>query len=68
MLGSALDVVDRRCVYAASGEDDLVQCAIELPVAAAVEPVADCLAGRGGDRGGAREAGEGCFAVDAAAV
>src|SRR5439155_25186671 len=57
-LDSTLDVVDRRSVHSASGNDDLVKCSVELSVAAAVEPVADRLAGRGGDRGGAGEPGE----------
>src|SRR6266545_3610242 len=43
-LGSAFDVVDGRSVRAASSNDDLVECSVELSVAAAVEPVADRLA------------------------
>jgi hypothetical protein len=41
---SAFDVVDGRLVDSAAGEDDLVEGAVELSVAAAVEPVADRLA------------------------
>ena len=66
--GSSFDVGDRGWVHASAGDDDLVECAVELSVAAAVEAVADCLAGGGGDGGGAGEAGEGCFAVDASGV
>src|SRR5436189_6366337 len=57
-LDSTFDVVDGRSVRSASGNDDLVGCAVELSVAAAVEPVADRLAGRGRDRGGAGESRE----------
>jgi len=65
---AALDVVDGRSVHSASGEDDLVESAVELPVTAAVEPVADPLARGGGDWGGAGEPGEGGLAGEAAAV
>jgi hypothetical protein len=65
---ATLDVVDGRSVHSASGEDDLVECAVELSVAAAVESVADRLARRGWDRGGAGEPGEGGLAVEAASV
>jgi hypothetical protein len=65
---SAFDVVDGRSVDSASREDDLVQGAVELPVATAVESVADRLARRGGNRGGAGEPGEGGFADEAAWV
>src|SRR6185436_12072337 len=44
---SAFDVVDGRLVDSASGEDDLMQGAVELSVATAVESVADGLAGGG---------------------
>src|SRR5436190_22029903 len=67
-LDSTLDVVDRRSVRAAAGNDDLVECPVELSVAAAVEPVADPLAGRGRDRGGAGEPGECGLADHTAAV
>src|SRR5215217_4783144 len=67
-LDSTLDVVDGRSVRAASGDSDLVERSVELSVACAVEPVADRLAGRGRDRGGAGEPGEGGLADDAAAV
>src|SRR6266545_3202291 len=66
-LDSTLDVVDGRSVGSASGNDDLVECSVELSVAAAVEPVADRLAGRGRDRGGACESRE-CGLADHAAV
>src|SRR6478735_7341936 len=65
---STLDVVDGRSVCSASGDDDLVECAVELPVAAAVEPVADRLPGRGRDWGGAGEPGECGLVGQAAAV
>jgi hypothetical protein len=68
LLGSPVDVVDRRLVQAAAGDDDLVEGAVEFPVAAAVEPVADRLTRRGGDRGCAGEAGEGRFASEASGV
>src|SRR5918992_2781373 len=59
-LGSApLDVSDRGRVVLASREDDCVQCAVELAVAAGVEPVSADEAGGCGDRSGAGEAGEG---------
>ena len=48
--------------------DDLVEGAVELAVAAAVEAVADGLAGGGGDRGGAGEAGEGSLAGEPSVV
>ena len=65
---SAFDVVDGRLVDSASGEDDLMQGAVELSVATAVESVADGLAGGGGDRGGAGEPGEGGLADETTAV
>jgi hypothetical protein len=54
----AFDVGDRGRIDSASGDEDLVEGAVELAVSAAVESVADRLAGGGGDRGGAGEAGE----------
>jgi hypothetical protein len=45
-----------------------VQCAVEFAVAVSVEPVADCLAGGGGDRRRAGEPREGGFRFDSAAV
>jgi hypothetical protein len=63
-----VDVGDRRRVCASAGEDDLVEGAVEFVVAAAVEAVADWLAGGGGDRGGAGEASEGGFAGYASVV
>ncbi len=67
-LDSTLDVVDGRLVCSASGNDDLVECSVELSVAAAVEPVPDRLAGRGRDWGGAGESRECGLADHAAAV
>src|SRR5215211_284404 len=68
-LGSPpLDVGDRRRVVLAPRDDDRVQRAVELPVAAGVEPVAKDEAGGGGDRSGAGEAGKGGVAAEAAAV
>src|SRR6266568_3178233 len=66
--GSTLDVVDGRSVCSASGNDDLVECSVELSVAAAVEAVADRLAGGCRDRGDAGEPGECGLADHAAAV
>jgi hypothetical protein len=68
LADATLDVVDCRSVCSASGEDDLVECAVELSVAAAVESVADRLARRGGDWRGAGEPGESGLADEAAAV
>ena len=51
-----------------SGDEDLVEGAVELSVAAAVEAVADRLSGGGGDRGDAGEPGERGFAADPAFV
>ena len=65
---SMLDVVDGRSVCSASGDDDLVECAVELSVAATVEPVADRLPGRGRDWGDTGEPGECGLAGQAAAV
>ena len=56
--GAPFDVGDRGWVCSASGDEDLVEGAVELAVAAAVEAVADRLAGGGGDRGDAGETGE----------
>ena len=67
-LGSPVDVVDCRLVPAASGDDDLVEGAVEFAVAASVEAVADGLAGGGGDRCGAGEARERCFASETSGV
>jgi hypothetical protein len=66
-LDSAFDVVGGRSVRSASGNDDLVEGSVELSVAAAVEAVADRLAGGGRDRGGACESRE-CGLADQAAV
>src|SRR5262249_61278978 len=59
LAGLALDVADSRTVVLAAADDDRVQHAVELPVAAWVEPVAEDAAGGGGGRGGPREAGGG---------
>ena len=55
---SSLDVGDRGLVDSASGDEDLVQCPVELAVAAATESVEDRLSGGGGNRGGAGEPGK----------
>src|SRR5262245_42090757 len=68
LAGLALDVADRRRVVLAAADDDRVQRAVELPVAAGIEPVAEDPAGGGGDRRGAGEAGERGFRAEAAAV
>jgi hypothetical protein len=68
VLDASVGVGDRRWVRASAGDEDHVQCAVELAVAAAVEAVADRLSGGGGDRCAAGEAGEGGFASDPAAV
>ena len=64
--------VGRRSVWfwvvAEAGERDRVEGAIELAVAAAVEPVADCLAGGGSVRCGAGQGSEGGFGAEAARV
>ena len=49
-LGASVDVGDRVRVGSAAGDDDHVQGPVELAVAAAVEAVADRLAGGGGAR------------------
>src|SRR5436190_21800027 len=68
LADATLDVVDGRSVHSASGEDDLVECAVELSVAAAVESVADRLTRRGGDRRGAGQPGKGGLADERARV
>jgi hypothetical protein len=65
---ATLDVVDGRSVHSASRKDDLVECAVELSVAGSVESVADRLARRGWDWGGASEPGKGALADETAAV
>ena len=67
-LDPTLDEFDCRGVVSAAGDDDLVKSSVELSVAAAGESVSDCLAGGGGDRGGAAEPCERCFAVDPSGV
>jgi hypothetical protein len=66
--GSAVEVGNRGGVAVAADHDDRVERTVELAVAAAVEPVADRLAGGGGDGCGAGESGEGGFGSDAAWV
>src|SRR5918992_2150545 len=59
-FGSApLDVSGRGRVVLASRDDDCVQCAVELALAAGVEPVSADEAGGCGDGSGAGEAGAG---------
>jgi hypothetical protein len=65
---AALEVGDRGGVVLAAAEQDGVEGAVELAVAAAVESVADGLAGAGRDRGGAGEASEGGLVADPAGV
>jgi hypothetical protein len=65
---AAFDVGDGGGVVLAAVEDDCVEGAVEVAVAASVESVADGLAAGGGDRCGAGEAGEGGFVSDAAWV
>jgi hypothetical protein len=67
-LYSMFDVGVRRGVRAFACDEDHVQCAVEFSVAAAVEAVADRLAGGGRDRCGAGEPGEGGFGADASLV
>ena len=62
-LEASFDVGDRGGVCAFAGDEDHVQGAVEFAVACSVEPVADRLAGGGGDRCCAGESGEGCFAA-----
>jgi hypothetical protein len=50
---SAVEVDAGGWVGAGSGERDDVERAVELAIAAAVQPVAFGVAGAGGDRGGA---------------
>jgi hypothetical protein len=68
LAGLAFDVGDRRCMALSAADDDRVQGAVELAVSVWVEPMADGLAGAGGDRGGCCEAGEGGLVADAAWV
>ena len=65
-LGDAAgDVVACRRVVLAAVQDDGVEGAVELAVAAAAEPVADRLAARSGQGRDAGEAGEGGLGTDA---
>jgi hypothetical protein len=68
LCNAASDVVACRRVVLAAVEDDGVQGAVELAVAAAAEAVADRLAARGGQWCDAGEAGEGGFGADAVMV
>ena len=65
---AAGDVVLRCGVVLASVEDDGVERAVELPVAAAAEPMPSGLSARGGDRRDAGESCEGGFGADASVV
>src|SRR6266508_6913415 len=65
---ASIDVGDRRLVCASAGDEDHVQGAVELAIAAAVEAVADRLSRRSGDRCAASEASEGGLASDPAGV
>src|SRR5437763_7130290 len=64
----ALDVGDRRWMVLPAADDDRVQCAVELTIAAGIEPVANALTGARGDGRGAAEAREGRLAAAAAVV
>src|SRR5262245_30632661 len=65
---AACDVVAGRGVVLAAVRGNGVERAVELAVAAAAEPVADCLSARGGYWCDAGESGEGCLGADAVAV
>jgi hypothetical protein len=65
---SPVDVGVCGLVAFAAVDDDGVEGSVELAVAAAVEAVADGLAGAGGYRWGAGEAGEGGLGVEASVV
>ena len=65
---SSRDVVLGCCVVLAAVEDDRVQGAVELAVAAAAEPVPGGLAARGRHRRDAGESGEGRLGAQPAAV
>src|SRR4051794_7454062 len=65
---ASFGVGDRGLVDSAAGDEDLVECSVELAVAAAVEAVADRLSGGGGDWGDAGEPGERGLAADPAFV
>jgi len=67
-LEASFDVGDRRRVQAFPRDEDHVQRAVEFAVSASVEPVADGLAGGGGDRRCAGKSREGGFGSDAAVV
>jgi hypothetical protein len=58
LAGLACDVGDRGRMALSATDDDRVQGAVQLTVSAGVEPVADGLAGAGGNRRGCAEAGE----------
>ncbi len=64
-----LQVRARLGVALGTDDDRLVECTVELAVAAAAEPVAGLgLSGRGLDRRDPAEAGKGCFAAATAGV
>ena len=56
---AAGDVVAGGGVVVSAVEDDGVEGAVELAVAAAAQAVSGCVSARGGDGGGAGESGEG---------
>ena len=68
LAGAPLDVGGCWRVDRAADHDDRVEGAVELAVAAAVEAVADRLAGLGWDRCAAGEPREGRFGWEAALV
>ena len=55
-------------VSAKPSDGDDVECAVGCPVAATVEAMARCLAGRGWDRAHAAECSEACFGMQALGV
>ena len=61
---ASFDVGAGAWVRAHAGEHDAPQGVVGLPVAAAVEPVTDRLAGRGVDRGDPAEVSEGGLGGD----
>lgn len=65
---SSFDVLLGCWVVCAAAQDDRVEGAVELPVAAAAEAVADGLSARGRQWGNAGEACEGGVGVDTAMV
>src|SRR5262245_12207556 len=64
LSAASFDVGQGLRVAAHPGHGDLVQGAVELAIAEAVEPVPVGAAGGHRDRGGAGQHGEGCFAAN----